>query len=196
MAAHATRIENALRELLCSYADGIEGIGEVGSVLQAVLVSLHQLLASLILAVVVAAGTLDRDNQILVVVLVDENHVVGLALEHSIDEFLLLQVIPRFSDIDLSHQPSIAPEHSRDDLIEVIGVSCIRVAYEGRIIVEYDPLALEILVIFAKVLSNLRKLALILHVERIDDAEALVRTYLPHHHTVDIGVGIQSDDQR
>lgn len=196
MTAHATRIENALRELLCTYADGIEGIGEVGSVLQAVLVSLHQFLASLILAVVVAAGTLDRDYQILVVVLVDEDHVIGLALEHTVDEFLLLQVIPRLADIDLRHQPSVASEHSRYDLIEVIGVSRIRVAYEGRIIIEDDPLALEILVIVAEVLSNLRKLALILHVERIDDAEALVRTYLPHHQTVDVGIGIQTDDQR
>ena len=196
MAAHATSIENALRELLCSYADGIEGIGEVCSVLQAVLVSLHQLFASLILAVVVTAGTLDRDNQVLVVVLVDEDHVVGLALEHTVDEFLLLQVIPRLADIDFSHQPSIVPEHSRDDLIEVIGVSRIRVSHEGCIVVEDDPLALEILVIVAEVLSNLRKLALILHVERIDNAEALVRTYLPHYHTVDVGVGIQADDQR
>lgn len=165
MAAHATSIENALRELLCSYADGIEGIGEVCSVLQAVLVSLHQLFASLILAVVVTAGTLDRDNQVLVVVLVDEDHVVGLALEHTVDEFLLLQVIPRLADIDFSHQPSIVPEHSRDDLIEVIGVSRIRVAHEGCIVVEDDSLVLEILIVVAEVLSELRQLPVILHIE-------------------------------
>lgn len=170
MAAHATNIENTLREFLCAYADGIEGIGEVGTVLKPVFISLNKLLTSLILAVVVAAGTLDRDNQVLVVVLIDEDHVIRLALEHTVDEFLLLQVIPWLADIDLRHQPSIAPEHSRDDLIEVIGVSRIRVSYEGRIIVEDYPLVLEILVIVAEVLSNLWKLALIFHVEGIDDA--------------------------
>ena len=86
MAAHATSIENSLRELLCANAGRVEGIGEVGAVLQPILISLHKLLASLILAVVVTAGTLDGDNQVLVVVLVDENHVARMSLEHAVYE--------------------------------------------------------------------------------------------------------------
>jgi hypothetical protein len=174
MAAHATGIEYSLRELLCANADRVEGIGEVGAVLQPILISLHKFLTSLILAVVVAASRLYRDDEVIVVVLVDEDHVVGLALEHAIDELLLHEVVPWLADIDLSDQPSIFAENARNDLIEVLGMSSIGVAHEGCIIVEYDSLALEILVVVAEVLSEFRKLALILHVEGFEDAKLLV----------------------
>ena len=101
MAAHATGIEYSLREVLCANTDRVEGIGEVGAVLQPILISFHKLLTSLILAVVVAASRLNRDDEVIVVVLVDEDHVVGLAFEHAIDELLLHEVLPRLADIDL-----------------------------------------------------------------------------------------------
>ena len=101
MAAHATGIEYSLRELLCANADRVEGIGEVGAVLQPILISLHKLLTSLILAVVVAASTLDRDDEVLIVVLVYQDHVLSMSLEHAIDEQLLLEMVHRLADINL-----------------------------------------------------------------------------------------------
>ena len=87
------------------------------------------------------------------------------SLEHTIDEFLLLQVIPRFANIDFSHQPTILSQDFRHYLIEVLCMSSIRVSNECRIIVEDDTLILEILVIITEVLSEFWQLALILDIE-------------------------------
>ena len=88
-----------------------------------------------------------------------------MSLEHAVDEQLLLKMVHRLADVDLRNEPSIASEHLGDNLVELIVVGCIGVSNEGRIVVEDDSLVLEILIVVAEVLSELRQLPGILHIE-------------------------------
>ena len=109
IARQPTHIDGCLRKLLRTYAHGVEGIGEVRAVLKLVLIRLYELLPSFVLAVVVDGCTLDGDDEVLVVVLVYQDHVRGMSFEHAIDEQLLLQMVHRLADIGLGDQPPIAP---------------------------------------------------------------------------------------
>ena len=88
-----------------------------------------------------------------------------MTLEHAVDEQLLLKMVHRLADVDLRNEPSIPSQHLGDNLVEFIVVGCIGVAHEGGIVVEDDSLVLEILVIIAEILSQLRQLLVILHIE-------------------------------
>ena len=88
-----------------------------------------------------------------------------MTFEHAVDEQLLLKMVHRLADVNLRNEPSIASEHLGDNLVELIVVGCIGVSHKGGIVVEDDSLVLEIFVIIAKVLSELRQLPVILDIE-------------------------------
>ena len=88
-----------------------------------------------------------------------------MSLEHAVDEQLLLKMVHRLADVDLCNEPAIPSQHLGDNLVELIVVGCIGVSHEGCIVVEDDSFVLEILIVVAEVLSELRQLLVILDIE-------------------------------
>ena len=166
-----TDIRNKLREPLATNGQRVKRITTIGSALESVFFSLCELLSALILAAIVYTGSLYRDNKVLVVLAVDTQMSIGFALEHTVNEQLLLHVVHRFTNIDIAHLPPLSTESLNDYPSEVLIIHSIVATKSRAVIIEYNLLVLMIAVILTEVANEFHKLALILNKEGFNDTQ-------------------------
>ena len=103
------------RMTLHAYAEGVEGIRAIGAGLQAVFLRLCEFLTRFILLSVTHTCRLYGDEQIRVVVTVDEYLMLGASLEHTVDQLVFLDMVPRIADVFLTDGPLMTAEHALDE---------------------------------------------------------------------------------
>ena len=86
------------------------------------------------------------------------------SLKHSIDEQLLLNMIPLFADAHVINVPAVRLQAVANYSMKVIVADRIVITDKGRIIIKNDMTIREIFVIFTEILNKLRKFAFILYV--------------------------------
>ena len=85
-------------------------------------------------------------------------------LKHSVDEQLLLDMVPLFADTHVINVPAVRLQAVANNSVKVIAADRIVIADKGRIIVENDLTIREIIVILTEIFNKLRKFAFILYV--------------------------------
>ncbi len=86
------------------------------------------------------------------------------SLKHSIDEQLLLNMIPLFADAHIINIPAVRPQAVANHSVKVIVADRIVITDKGCIIIKNDLTIREIFVIFTEIFNKLRKFAFILYV--------------------------------
>ena len=79
-----------------------------------------ELFAGLVLLTVFHACRLDGHKQIRIIVLVDEHLMLGASLEHTVDQLVFLDMVPRRPDIFFTDSPLMTTEHAFDDRGEAL----------------------------------------------------------------------------
>ena len=120
----------------------------------------------------------------------------GATLEHTVNEQLLIDMVHLLADADIGDLPSIPLQSLDNGAMEVIVMKGIVVRDEGRVIVKDHTLIAVVSIIGAEVLDKLRQLPVIFHEQRIDAPQLGIFPYLTYNDPVDVGVGIEGDDQR
>ena len=86
------------------------------------------------------------------------------ALKHSVDEQLLLNMIPLFTDAHVVNIPSVRLQAIANHSVKVIVSDRIVITDKGCIIIKDNMMVREIFVIFTEIFNKLRKFAFILYV--------------------------------
>ena len=90
------------RLCLCTYAEHIEGIRTIGTCFKFVLLSLCQLLTSLIFLAIIYSCRGNGDKQVRIVISIDKHLQVASATQHLIDERILLDMSHRIAKVDIN----------------------------------------------------------------------------------------------
>ena len=155
---------------LSTYAEHVESIRAIGTRFELVLLSLGELLTSLILLAIVDTCRSDRDEEVGIVVAVDEHLKAGTTAEHIVDKSILLDVVHRVAQVYVAHSPSHGAQGLDDLRVRGVVVQAPVSANHGGVVVEYHLMAAMEMIVSIKVLEQLGNLALILYEERLEDA--------------------------
>lgn len=184
------------RMVLATDTQRIESIGAVGARLQLILLGLGELLTALILLAVIHSGSLDRNEQILIILTVDHRHKLSLSGKHTVDQKMLHHVIHSRPDIHLHDKPAAFTE-SRDDSIykSDLALDSVSPLLGGVVKIKYDTVAPVMAVIPAEVIDQSLELALKLHEETLEHHQ-LPAPGLAADEPVDIGIEVKGNAER
>ena len=136
-------------------AQRIKSIGSVRSVLEFVFFSLSLFLSPFILLIHINASRLDRQQQGLIIITVDQYLVVGTAHEHTINQltFHIMRQSP--ANINLIDIPATLRDLGTDKRIEILILAdCIAITYEGMIKEENQIFLFVILLVFTEIIAQ------------------------------------------
>ena len=105
--ARDDKLHGLLWESLAADKQGVEGIGEIRSILQLALLRLGRFFETLVLVAIIYPSRLHTDKEALVVLLVEEWHQAGAAVKASIYKELLFKVAHRATYEDGGHAPPV-----------------------------------------------------------------------------------------
>ena len=86
------------------------------------------------------------------------------ALKHSVDEQLLLNMIPLLADAHVVNIPAVRLQDIANHSVKIIVADRIVITDKSCIIIKNDMTIREIFVIFTEIFNKLRKFAFILYV--------------------------------
>lgn len=192
-------IDVVLWELLAADVESVEGVGAIGAMLEQVLLGLRVFLLRLVLAEAVAAtfhaSRLDGEDEVVVVLSVEERHETLLAGEALVDEQVLLIVAHGVAEIDIDDLPSVSLELMLHHPVEVLVIDGIVAAQGGGVVVEHDGVVAVGCIVTAEVVDECRQFPLVLHVERLQDIQA-VADGLATDYPVDVGIVVHAIAER
>ena len=166
---------------------------------QQVLLRLRQFLAGLVFAEAESpsadSGSLDGEEEIIIILAVEERHEVLQALKRIVDEKVFLIVAHGLPQIDVYHAPTALLKLRFDHPMEILGVDGV-VRTECRSVVVKDHCFVPMLrVVMAEIGYQFRQLALELDIKRFDDIETATCN-LARDYPVDIGIVVHADTDR
>ena len=147
------------------YGKGMEWMGEVGGVVEGVVVCVEEFLGWVMVGVVVRGGSVDGDDEMVVVVVVDEEDVGWMGVEDGVDEEVVVKMVDGVGDVKVGKEGWIGWEEVGDNVVEVMVVGWIGVGEKGGMVVEDEWVVVEIFVIMGKVVREVREVGVIVEIE-------------------------------